>query len=79
MAKRYHAPTGKHCSNYRAETEALMKVFALVESSKEAATITAVVFLTDAWSVLEARTNNKSPEIAQALNRLSTTYNAAIQ
>ena len=43
---------------------------------REAATVNAVIFLTDALSVLEALTN-KVPEIVQALNRLSTTYNVA--
>ena len=56
-----------------------MKAVAIVENTIEAATVTAVVILTNAWSVLEALTNNKAPEISQALNRLSITHNVALQ
>ena len=32
VAKRPHAATGKHCSNYRAESEPLMKVVSIVKN-----------------------------------------------
>ena len=44
--------TGKHCTNYRAETEALKQAGILVKDSLEPCSPT--VFLTDALSVLEA-------------------------
>ena len=43
--------TGKHCTNYRSETEALQQAAILVEDSLEPCYPT--VFLTDALSVLE--------------------------
>ncbi|XP_052213548.1 uncharacterized protein LOC127832237 [Dreissena polymorpha] len=69
----HHAATGTHCSNYRAETEALMKAVSMIEDSTEA------VFLTDAMSVLEALTNNKIPQLANALQRISTNLNVTLQ
>lgn len=69
--------TGKHCSNYRAETEALIKAVSLIIDSSEA--VSTVVFLTDARSVLEALTNNKSPDLARAINDLSATCNVTLQ
>jgi len=46
----HHMATGTHCSNYRAETEALIKAVSLIIDSPEA--VSTVVFLTDARSVL---------------------------
>ena len=51
--------TGKHCTNYIAETEVLNQVTILVKDSLEPCSPT--VFLTDALSVLEALQTNKSP------------------
>lgn len=73
----HYIATGKHCSNYRAETEALMKAVFLIENSPEE--ITSVVFLTDARSVLEALQNNNVPELAQAVNKLGSSCNVALQ
>lgn len=67
-ATRHYIDTGKHCSNYRAETEALVKAVSLIEDSAEE--VTAVVFLTDARSVLEALQSNNVPELTQAVNKL---------
>ena len=50
--------TGKHCTNYRAETEALKQAAIIVKDSLESCSPT--VFLTDALSVLEALQTNKS-------------------
>lgn len=66
----HHKATGKHCSNYRAETEALMKAVQMIEDSTEE--VSSVVFLTDARSVMEALTNNKAPQLAKVLHHLST-------
>ena len=57
--------TGKHCTNYRAETEALKKAAILVKDSLEPWSPT--VFLADALSVLEAIQINKSPLLALRL------------
>jgi ribonuclease HI len=73
----HHMATGKHCSNFRAETEALMKAVSVIIDSSEA--VSSVVFLTDARSVLEALINNKSPDLARAMNELSTICNVTIQ
>ena len=54
--------TGKHCTNHRAETEALKQASILVKDSLESCTPT--VFLTDGLSVLEALQTNKSPLLA---------------
>ncbi|XP_052223948.1 uncharacterized protein LOC127839599 [Dreissena polymorpha] len=69
--------TGKRCSNYKAETEALMKAASMIENSPE--NTTSVVFLTDARSVLEALTNNTSPKLAKLMTRLSNNLNIALQ
>ena len=73
----HHAATGTHCSNYRAETLALMKAVSMIEDSNEA--FNSVVFLTDAMSVFEALTNNKVPQLANALQRISTNLNVTLQ
>ena len=54
--------TGKHCTNYRAETEALKQAAILVKDSLEPCSTT--VFLTVPLSVFEALETNKSPLLA---------------
>jgi hypothetical protein len=49
----------------------------MIIDSSEA--VSSVVFLTDARSVLEALINNKSPDLARAMNDLSTICNVTIQ
>ena len=71
----HHVATGKHCSNYKAETEAPMKAVSLIEDSTE--DIVSVMFLTDARSVLVALTDNEAPKLAKGMQQLSTTYNVA--
>jgi ribonuclease HI len=73
----HHAATGTHCSNYRAETLALMKAVSMIEDSTE--DVNSIVFFTDAMSVLEALTNNKVPQLANALQRISTNLNVTLQ
>ena len=77
MRETAYAATGTHCSNYRAETEALMKAVSMVEDSTEV--VSNVVFLTDALSVIEALTNNKAPQLAKTMQQLSTSCKVAIQ
>jgi hypothetical protein len=69
-----HMTTGKHCSNFRAETEALMKAVSMIIDSSEA--VSSVVFLTDARSAL---INNKPQYLARAMIELSTICNGGYQ
>ena len=57
--------TGIHCTNYKAEVEAL--VHAANISSSKAGPDSQVVFLTDALSVLQAANNNNLPKLEDAL------------
>ena len=75
--ERHHLATGIHCSNYKAETEALMKAASLIENSSD--DISSVVFLTDARSVLDALINNKTPDLAKAMQSLGISYQVTIQ
>jgi ribonuclease HI len=61
-------PTGKHCTNYRAEVEAL--VHAANTISRTADPIAQIVFLSDARSVLEAITKGKLPQLEEALQTI---------
>ena len=69
--------TGKHCTNYRAETEALMQAASLVQSTDH--DTHQVVFLTDALSVLQAYQNNKLPSLTQALQQVATGRRVVLQ
>ena len=68
---------GKHCTNYRAETEALKQAAILVKDSLEPCSPT--VFLTDALSVLEALQPNKSPLLATQMQELGNTCRVVFQ
>ena len=57
--------TRKHCSNYRAETEALIQAMSIIQDSTEVSPN--VVFFTDALSVLEALSNCKLEHLAKAI------------
>ena len=59
-------PTGLHCTNYRAEVEAL--ILAANTIKEEAPPDSQVVFLTDARSVLEAA--SKLPQLQDALHNI---------
>ena len=69
--------TGKHCTNYREETEALKQTATLVKDSLEPCFPT--VFLTDALSVLEALQTNKSPLLATQMQELGNTCRVVLQ
>ncbi|XP_052271916.1 ribonuclease H1-like [Dreissena polymorpha] len=69
--------TGKRCSNYKAETEALMKAASMIDNSPE--DTTSVVFLTDARSVLDALINNTSSKLVKLMTRRSNNLNIAHQ
>ena len=61
-------PTGLHCTNYRAEAEALTHAANTISSRTDQDT--QVVFLTDALSVLQAVISSKLPQLQQALNKI---------
>ena len=62
-------PTGLHCTNYRAEEEAMIHAANTISSKVNQDS--QVVLLTDALSVLQAVTNNKLPRLEQALDFVS--------
>ena len=68
---------GKHCSNYRAETEALIQAASIVKASDH--DCRQVVFLSDALSVLQAYQNHKLPSLAKALQQVAATRRAVLQ
>ena len=63
---------GRHCSNYRAETEA-----SIVQASDH--DCKQVVFLSDALSILQAYQNHKFPNLTKALQQVATTRRAVLQ
>ena len=69
--------TGKHCTNYRAETAALKQAAILVKDSLEPCSPT--VFLTDALSVLEALQTNKSHLLATHMQELGTSIRLTLR
>ena len=66
--KKEALPTGLHCTNYRAEMEAL--IHAAHTISCEVQEDEQVVFLTDAMSVLQATINNKLSHLKKALSKI---------
>ena len=60
-------PTGLHCSNYKAEEEALLHAANYINNNAEAHENIQVVFLTDALSVLQALSNNKLPQLERTI------------
>ena len=68
---------GKHCSNYRAETEALVQAASIVQVSDHVGK--QVVFLSDALSVLQAYQNHKLPNLNIALQQVAATRRAVLQ
>ncbi|KAK7473308.1 hypothetical protein BaRGS_00035440 [Batillaria attramentaria] len=64
-------PTGKHCSNYMAEVQALMQATTMIQDSNSKCHQT--VFLTDALSVLEALAGDKLPCLMEKLQNIART------
>nr|KAG5700272.1 hypothetical protein BaRGS_022899 [Batillaria attramentaria]KAG5710737.1 hypothetical protein BaRGS_035139 [Batillaria attramentaria] len=64
-------PTGLHCTNYRAEVEALVQAATTIKETAQANS--QVVFLTDAKSVLEAASANKLPRLQETLHDITCT------
>ena len=69
--------TGKYCSNYRAETEAILQATSIIQDSVQQCT--QVVFLTDALSVLQALQNSKLPHLSRAVHILGQTRRVVLQ
>ena len=69
--------TGKNSTNYRAETEALMRAASLIQKCD--CDCEQVVFLTDALSVLQALQNSKLPSLASALYEVAKSRRVALQ
>ena len=70
-------PTGKHCSNYSAEVQALSAAASVIQTASNE--YHQVVLLTDALSVLEALSNNKEPLLMEALQKISETRRMVLQ
>ena len=61
--------TGKHCTNYKAEVEAIQQAASTIEESQESCSNVAI--FTDALSVLQALENANLPTLSRVLNNLS--------
>ena len=70
-------PTGKYCTSYRAEAEALVQAASTVQTSENESH--QVVFLSDALSVLQALQNNKLPSLSKALQEIACHRRVALQ
>ena len=70
-------PTGKYCTNYAAEVEALMKAAALILDIQS--DCSQVVFLSDAKSVLEALAGNKLPRLMEKLQDVAKHRRVVLQ
>ncbi|XP_053380085.1 uncharacterized protein LOC128548726 [Mercenaria mercenaria] len=70
-------PTGRHCTNYRSENEAIKQAIKLIEESPEGCPN--VVIFTDALSVLQAPENSKQTSISRALFSLCKTRVLSLQ
>ena len=68
---------GKHCSNYHAETEALIQAASIVQASDHGCK--QAEFLSDALSILQAYQNHKLPNLAKALQQVAATRRAVLQ
>ena len=62
---------GKHCSNYHAETEAVIQAASIVQASDH--DCKQAEFLSDVLSVLQANQNHKLPNLAKALQQVAAT------
>ena len=68
---------GKHCFNYRAETETLIQAACIVQASDH--DCKQAVFITDALSILQAYQSHKLPNLAKALQQVAATRKAVLQ
>ena len=68
---------GRHCSNYREETEALMQAASIVQASDH--DCKQIVSLSDALSVLQAYQNHMFPNLTKALQQVGAIKRAVLQ
>ena len=68
---------GKHCSNYRAETEDLTQAASIAQASDH--DCKKVVFRSDTLSVLQVYQKHKLPNMAKALQQVADTGTAVLQ
>ena len=64
-------PTGRHCTNYRAEVQALIHAALVIGGSTDPDA--QMVFLSDAKSAIEAALDNKFPPLTEALQAIKCT------
>uniref|UniRef100_A0A0B7BN25 RNase H type-1 domain-containing protein n=1 Tax=Arion vulgaris TaxID=1028688 RepID=A0A0B7BN25_9EUPU len=69
-------PTGKFCSNYTAEAQALIQAAIMINNSNS--DCQQVVFFTDALSVLQALQSNH-PSLRKELSKISTNKRVTLQ
>ncbi|XP_041350841.1 uncharacterized protein LOC121369832 [Gigantopelta aegis] len=70
-------PTGKHCTNYAAEVEALIHAAHIISTREE--NCSHVVFLTDALFALQALETNKLDRLSEALYPISSVNQVVLQ
>jgi ribonuclease HI len=70
-------PTGKHCSNYSAEVQALMQAASMIHDSTSECP--EVVFFSDALSVLEALAGDKHLRLMGKLQDIAKTRRVVLQ
>ena len=70
-------PAGRYCTNYRAETDALVQAASIVQAAEDPCQ--QVVFLSDALSVLLALENDKLPYLTAAITEVSKERRAVLQ
>ena len=63
-------PTGLHCTNYKAEVDALTKAAHIIATRADHNI--QVVFLTDALSVLQAYNSDRLPSLKKVLNNIKS-------
>ena len=67
----------KHCSNFHADTDALIQADSIVQASDY--DCKQVVFLSDALSLLQAYENHQLPNLAKAIQQVVATRRAVLQ
>ena len=70
-------PAGRYCTNYRAETDALVQAASIVHAAEDPCQ--QVVFLSDALSVLQSLENDKLPYLTEAIMEVSRDRRAVLQ
>ncbi|XP_041357542.1 uncharacterized protein LOC121374506 [Gigantopelta aegis] len=72
-----HFLTGKHCTNYAAEVEALIHAAHIISTTEE--NCSHVVFLTGALSALQALESNKLDRLSEALHPINSVIQVVLQ